>query len=358
MDNPSEAITIGKRKIGLGHKPFIIAEMSGNHNQSLERALEIVEAAALTGADALKIQTYSPDSMTLDMDSNEFMISDPESPWQGKSLFKLYQEAQTPRAWHKPILDRCREVGLIGFSTPFDESAVDFLESLDVPCYKIASFENNYLDLIRKVASTGKPVVMSTGMASLAELEEAVDAARSAGCKELALLKCTSSYPATPEHTNLRTLPALRALFGCEVGLSDHTGGIGAAVASIALGCTVIEKHFTLRRADGGVDSKFSLEPQEMSALVTETERAWQALGKVTYGPTESEKKSLIYRRSLYIARDIAKGEVLTRDSVRCIRPGLGLPPKFRDSILGKKINCYAKKGTPLTWEMIDAIPE
>jgi N-acetylneuraminate synthase len=353
MDNPSEAIAIGKRKIGLGHKPFIIAEMSGNHNQSLERALAIVEAAARAGADALKIQTYTPNSMTLDLESNEFIISDPESPWRGRSLFKLYQEAQTPRAWHKPILDRCHELGLIGFSTPFDESAVDFLESLDVPCYKIASFENNYLDLVRKVASTGKPVIMSTGMASLAELEEAVGAARSAGCKELVLLKCTSSYPSTPEHTNLRTLPSLRALFCCEAGLSDHTGGIGAAVASIALGCTVIEKHFTLSRADGGVDSAFSLEPQEMRALVMETERAWQALGKVMYGPTESEEKSLIYRRSLYIARDIEKGEVLTKDCVRCIRPGLGLPPKFLASVLGKRINRDAKKGTPLTWEMI-----
>jgi N-acetylneuraminate synthase len=272
----------------------------------------------------------------------------------GQSLFQLYQEAHTPRAWHKRILDRCRELGLIGFSTPFDESAVDFLESLGVPCYKIASFENNYLDLVRKVAATGKPVIMSTGMASLAELEETVGAARSAGCKELVLLKCTSSYPSTPEHTNLRTLPSLRALFGCEAGLSDHTGGIGAAVASIALGCTVIEKHFTLSRADGGVDSAFSLEPQEMRALVIETERAWQSLGKVMYGPTESEKKSLIYRRSLYIARDMEKGETLTKESVRCIRPGLGLPPKCFDLVLGKRINRDAKRGTPLAWEMIE----
>ena len=247
---------------------------------------------------------------------------------------------------------------MVGFSTPFDESAVDFLESLDVPCYKIASFENNYLDLIRKVASTGKPVILSTGMASLAELEEAVGTARSAGCKELVLLKCTSSYPSSPEQSNLRTLPSLRTLFGCEVGLSDHTGGVGAAVASVALGAAVIEKHFTLSRADGGVDSAFSLEPQEMSALVIETERAWRALGTVMYGPTESEGASLIYRRSLYIARDVAKDEVLTKDCVRCIRPSLGLPPKFVDSVLGKKINRDAKKGTPLTWEMVDSIPD
>lgn len=353
MDNPSKAIVIGNRKIGLDFKPFIIAEMSGNHNQSLERALEIVEAAATAGVDALKIQTYTPDSMTLDLEKDDFLISDPQSLWNGKSLYELYQEAHTPKPWHKPIFERCGELGLIGFSTPFDESAVDFLESLDVPCYKIASFENNYLDLIRKVASTGKPVIMSTGMASLAELDEAVSAAQSAGCKDLVLLKCTSSYPSTPEHTNLRTLPSLRALFNCEAGLSDHTGGIGVAVSSVALGCTVIEKHFTLSRADGGVDSAFSLEPQEMRALVVETERAWQALGKVMYGPTESEKKSLIYRRSLYIARDMQKGDMLTRESVRCIRPGLGLPPKCIDLVLGKRINRGVKRGTPMTWEMV-----
>lgn len=353
MNNRSEAIVIGDRKVGLAHKPFIIAEMSGNHNQSLERALEIVEAAAKTGVDAVKIQTYTADSMTLDMDSNEFVISDPNSLWSGKSLFKLYEEAHTPREWHKPIFERCRELGLIAFSTPFDESAVDFLQALDVPCYKIASFENNYLDLIRSAASTGKPIIISTGMATLSELAEAVDAARSAGCKELVLLKCTSSYPSSPENTNLRTIPALRALFGCEVGLSDHTGGIGAATASIALGSTVIEKHFTLRRADGGVDSAFSLEPEEMRSLVAETERAWQAMGVVKFGPTESEKKSLVFRRSLYISRDVKKGEMLTRDCVRCIRPGMGLPPKHFDMILGKRINRDAKKGTPLTWEMI-----
>lgn len=346
-------ITIAGKSIGLGCKPFVIAEMSGNHNQSLERALEIVEAAAKSGADALKIQTYTADSMTLNVHSGEFFISDPNSLWRGKSLYELYQDAHTPREWHKPIFDRCRELGLIAFSTPFDGSAVDFLESLDVPCFKIASFENNYLDLIRRVASTGRPVILSTGMASLSELEEAVGTARKAACKDLVLLKCTSSYPATPENTNLRTIPHMRELFNCEVGLSDHTGGIGAAVASIAFGSTVIEKHFTLQRADGGVDAAFSLEPEEMRMLVVETERAWQALGDVAYGPTESESKSLIYRRSLYIARDVKKGDVLTRDCVRCIRPGLGLAPKFLDLVLGKKLNCDAKKGTALTWDMI-----
>ncbi len=307
-----DGIRIGDRKIGLEHKPFVVAEMSGNHNQSLDRALEIVEAAARAGAHALKIQTYTAEIMTLDVDHGEFFISDPNSPWKGKSLFTLYQEACTPWEWHKPIFQHCRELGLIAFSSPFDASSVDFLESLGAPCYKIASFENNWPDLIRKVASTGKPVIISTGMASLSELEEAVSAARESGCKELALLKCTSSYPSTSENTNLRTIPDLRRLFDCEVGLSDHTGGLGAAVASIALGATIIEKHFTLRRADGGVDSTFSLEPDEMRMLVVETERAWESLGEIFYGPTESEKKSLVYRRSLYISRDLEPGDVLT----------------------------------------------
>ncbi len=348
-----DGIRIGDRKIGLGHKPFVIAEMSGNHNQSLDRALEIVDAAAKAGAHALKIQTYTAETMTLDVDHGEFFISDPGSLWKGKSLFALYQEACTPWEWHKPIFQRCRELGLIAFSTPFDASSIDFLESLGAPCYKIASFENNWPDLIRKVASTGKPVIISTGMASLPELEEAVSAARESGCKELALLKCTSSYPSTPENTNLRTIPDLRRLFGCEVGLSDHTGGVGAAVASIALGATIIEKHFTLSRADGGVDSAFSLEPEEMRMLVIETERAWQSLGNVFYGPTESEKKSLVFRRSLYISCDLEPGDVLTKDNVRVIRPGLGLPPRDLDRVLGKKLNRKVKKGTPVTWEII-----
>jgi pseudaminic acid synthase len=348
-----DGIRIGDRKIGLGYKPFVIAEMSGNHNQSLDRALEIVDAAARAGAHALKIQTYTAETMTLDVDHGEFFISDPGSLWKGKSLFVLYQEACTPWEWHKPIFQRCRELGLIAFSTPFDASSIDFLESLGAPCYKIASFENNWPDLIRKVASTGKPVIISTGMASLAELEEAVGAARESGCKELALLKCTSSYPSTPENTNLRTIPDLRRLFGCEVGLSDHTGGVGAAVASIALGATIIEKHFTLSRADGGVDSAFSLEPEEMRMLVIETERAWQSLGNVFYGPTESEKKSLVFRRSLYISCDLEPGDVLTKDNVRVIRPGLGLPPRDLDRVLGKKLNRKVKKGTPVTWEII-----
>lgn len=345
-------VNIAGRAIGLGQTPFVIAEMSGNHNQSLERALAIVEAAATAGAHALKIQTYTADTMTLDLDKGEFFISDPGSLWQGKSLYKLYQEAYTPWEWHKPIFDRCHELGMIGFSTPFDETAVDFLENLDVPCYKIASFENTDIPLIRKVAATGKPMIISTGMASVAELDDTVRAARAAGCNELVLLKCTSTYPASPENTHIRTIPHMRELFGCEVGLSDHTMGTGVAVASVALGASVIEKHFTLRRADGGVDSTFSLEPEEMCALVIESHRAWQALGQVTYGPAEAEKASMIYRRSLYVVRDIQAGEIFTGENVRAIRPGYGLPPKHLDTVRGRQARRLLRKGTALNWDM------
>lgn len=346
-------ITIGNRKVGAGETPFIIAEMSGNHNQSLERALGIVEAAAKTGAHALKIQTYTPDTMTLDLDEREFHISDPKSLWAGSSLYKLYSEAYTPWEWHKPIFERARELGIIPFSTPFDDTAVDLLESLGVPCYKIASFENTDLPLIRRVAATGKPMIISTGMASIAELDDTVQAARAAGCKDLILLKCTSTYPATPENTNILTIPHLRELFGCEVGLSDHTMGIGVSVASVSLGASVIEKHFTLSRADGGVDSAFSMEPAEMAQLVVETERAWRSLGKVSYGPTEAEKKSLQYRRSLYVVKDVKAGDVLSAESVRSIRPGLGLPTKYLDIVIGKAVRTNVKRGTALTWDLL-----
>lgn len=345
---------IGKHTIGAAHKPFIIAEMSGNHNQSLDRALEIVEAAAATGVQALKLQTYTADTITLDVADGEFFINDPNSLWKGASLHKLYQQAYTPWEWHKPIFDHARKLGLEVFSSPFDETAVDFLEELDVPCYKIASFENVHLPLIRKAAATGKPLIMSTGMASIAELDEAVQAARGAGCKDLVLLKCTSTYPATPENTNILTIPHLRELFGCPVGLSDHTMGIGVSVASVALGACVVEKHFTLRRADGGVDSTFSMEPEEMTALVKETERAFQALGTVKYGPTEAEKKSLVFRRSLYIAEDVKAGDILTPNNLRVVRPGLGLPPKLYETVLGKTVRKDAKKGTPVTWELLN----
>jgi N-acetylneuraminate synthase len=346
-------IVIGGRTVGSSEAPFIIAEMSGNHNQSLERALEIVEAAAKAGVHALKIQTYTPETMTIDLDEREFLIDDPKSLWFGKSLYKLYGEACTPWEWHKPIFDRARKLGVIPFSTPFDDTAVDFLESLDVACYKIASFENTDLALIRRVAKTGKPLIISTGMATLAELDETVREARDSGCKNLILLKCTSSYPATAENTNISTILHMRDLFGCEIGLSDHTLGIGVSVASVALGATVIEKHFTLSRADGGVDSSFSMEPNEMSQLVAETARAWQSLGNIFYGPTISEEKSRQFRRSLYVVKDMRAGDILTQENLRAIRPGLGLSPKYLDILLGKTINQDVARGTAMRFELI-----
>lgn len=344
---------IGTREIGGKEKPFVIAEMSGNHNQSLDRALEIVEAAAASGAHGLKLQTYTAETMTLNLDRDEFKVIDKESLWTGRTLYDLYHEAHTPWEWHRPIFERGRELGLEVFSTPFDATAVDFLEELDVPCYKIASFENADLPLIRKVAATGKPMIISTGMASIAELDETVRTAREYGCGDIVLLKCTSTYPATPDNTNIRTIPHMRELFGCEVGLSDHTLGVGVAVASVALGATVIEKHFTLNRADGGVDSAFSLEPHELRSLVEETERAWQGLGHVTYGPTEKEKASMKFRRSLYITEDIRAGEELTPDNLRSIRPGYGLSPKYYDIVLGQRVNRDVPRGTALTWDLL-----
>jgi N-acetylneuraminate synthase len=349
----SGSFKISDREVGNGQPPFIIAEMSGNHNQSLERAIAIVEAAASAGAHALKIQTYTADTMTLDVSEGEFVISDEKSLWKGKSLYELYEEANTPWDWHKPIFDRARELGMVAFSTPFDETAVDFLEELDVPCYKIASFENTDLQLIKKVAATGKPLIISTGMATLAELDEAVRTARAAGSNELVLLKCTSTYPATPDNTNLRTIPHMRDLFGCQTGLSDHTPGIGAAVASVAFGATVIEKHFTLSRADGGVDSAFSIEPDELRALVRETENAWLALGDIHYGPTAVEQDSLVFRRSLYVTQDMCTGNRLTKENMRAIRPGLGLSVKHYDTLLGMRIACDIRKGTPISWDLI-----
>lgn len=343
---------IGDRTIGADAPPFIIAEMSGNHNQSLERALAIVDAAADAGAHAMKIQTYTADTMTLDLGEGEFFISDPNSLWRGKSLHALYQEAYTPWEWHEPIFARARERGMLAFSTPFDETAVDFLEGLGVPAYKIASFENTDIPLIRKAAATGKPLVISTGMATVAELDETVRAARGAACGDLALLKCTSAYPAPPENANLLTLPHMRELFGCEVGLSDHTMGVGAAVAAVALGASVIEKHFTLRRADGGVDSAFSMEPKEMAQLVAETEIAWRALGEVRYGPSKAEQGSLVFRRSLYVVKDLEAGDALDRTNVRAIRPGRGLAPKHLDMILGLKVKRSVARGAPVTWDL------
>ena len=336
------------------NKPFIIAEMSGNHNQSIDRALAIVDAAAKAGVDAVKIQTYTADTMTLDINEREFFIADKNSLWKGESLYSLYQKAYTPWEWHEAIFKRCEEWGIIGFSTPFDFTAVDFLEELHVPCYKIASFENVDLPLIKKVAKTGKPIIASTGMTTVAEIDDLVTTARNNGCNDLTLLKCTSSYPATPEGTNLMTIPHMKELFHCRVGLSDHTLGIGAAVASIALGGTVIEKHFTLSRAEGGVDSAFSLEPDEMALLVRECNTAWQALGHISYEVAEQEKKSLQFRRSLYIVEDLKKGDILTEKNVRSIRPGLGLSPKYYDIVLGKRVKCDVKRGTGLSWDVIE----
>jgi pseudaminic acid synthase len=347
------ALSIAGRMIGPGRPPMVVAEMSGNHNQSLQRALEIVDAAAAAGAHALKIQTYTADTMTLDVSEGDFFISDPASLWKGKSLYQLYQEAHTPWEWHKPLFEHARARGIIAFSTPFDETAVDFLESLGAPCYKIASFENTDLPLIRRVAATGKPMIISTGMATVAELDESVRAAREAGCRDLVLLKCTSTYPATPESSNVLTIPHMRELFRCHVGLSDHTMGVGAAIAAVAHGACFVEKHFTLRRADGGVDSTFSLEPEELRALVVETERAWQSLGSTTYGTSDVERQSLIFRRSIYVARDLKAGEVLTRENLRCIRPGHGLPPKYFEMLLGHRVSRDVKKGTPMDWMLV-----
>jgi N-acetylneuraminate synthase len=327
--------------------------MSGNHNQSLERALEIVDAAAKAGADAVKLQTYTAQTMTLDVHEPGFVIDDPKSLWAGRQLFELYKEAHTPWDWHAPIMARAALHGMHCFSTPFDETAVDFLSSLDVPAYKIASFENTDLPLIQKVAKTGKPMIISTGTANLAEIDDAVRVAREAGCKDLVLLKCTSTYPSLPTSTNILTIPYMRKIFGCEVGLSDHTMGIGAAIAAVSHGASVIEKHFTLSRADGGVDSSFSMEPEEMNSLVVETERAWQSLGEVSFGPNLDEMKSLVFRRSVYIAEDIKAGDTLNRINLRCVRPGHGLAPKYYELLLGRRVNADVKKGMPMSWNLI-----
>jgi pseudaminic acid synthase len=343
-------ISINEIKIGVGHKPFIIAEMSGNHNQSLDRAFQIVEAAAKAGAHAIKLQTYTPDTMTI---PGALVINDQGSLWDGRELYDLYKEAFTPWEWHKPIFDKAKQLGLEAFSTPFDETAVDFLEELGVAAYKIASFENTDWPLLKRVAATGKPVIMSTGAAQISDIDEGVRVLRNNGCLDLILLKCTSTYPATPENTHLLTIPHLKNMFNCHVGLSDHTLGIGVAVASVALGACVIEKHFTLNRGDGGVDSTFSMEPEEMRLLVIESERAFQALGRIQYGVQESEQKSLMFKRSLFVVKDINSGEEFTKENIRVVRPGSGIPPKYYETILGKKSKLNLKAGTPLTWKIL-----
>lgn len=346
-------ITIGNRNIGQQHKPFIIAEMSGNHNQSLERALHLVDLAAEAGVDAVKLQTYTADTMTLNIHEGEFMIEAEDNLWKGESLYSLYEKAYTPWEWHEAIFQRCEERGILGFSSPFDATAVNFLEQLNVPAYKIASFENIDLPLIKKVAETGKPIIISTGLASIAELDEAVRTVRATGNEQLILLKCTSTYPASPENTNIATIPHMRELFDVEVGLSDHTMGVGVSVGAVTLGATVIEKHFTTSRTEGGVDAAFSMEPAELKMLVEETKRAWQSIGEVKYGPTAAECSSLEHRRSLYIKKDIRAGERLTKEHIQSIRPGHGLPPKYFDTLIGQEIKRDLTKGTALTWEVL-----
>lgn len=350
----STAVKIDGVEIGVHVAPAIVAEMSGNHNRSLERAIRIVEAAAAAGVRMLKLQTYTADSITLDIEEGEFVISDPKSLWKNRSLYSLYEEAHTPREWHEPIMRRARELGLVCFSSVFDPTAVEFLEKLGVSAYKIASQECVDLPLIRTAASTRKPIVISTGMATLSEIDEAVNAARQAGASDLVLMKCTSTYPASPADSNVLTVPAMRKIFGCEVGLSDHTPGIGVAVAAVAHGATLVEKHFTLSRADGGVDSGFSLDAEEMGALVKETERAWRSLGRVFFGATDSERPSMSGRRSLYVVRDIEAGGRITEENVRSIRPSNGLPPKHFDAVRGRRTKRPLRKGTALTWDVLE----
>lgn len=340
--------------IGRGHPPFVIAEMSGNHNKSLDKALRMVKLAAESGAHAIKLQTFTPDTMTIDLNEREFRIDDPKSLWAGRSLYDLYAEAHTPWEWHIPIFSLARDLGLIPFSTPFDNSSVEFLESLDVACYKIASFELTDLPLIGRVASLKKPLILSTGLATVSEIDDAVSVVRKAGCSDLVLLKCTSSYPANPRNSNIATIPHLRELYGCEVGLSDHTPGIGVSVAAVALGATVLEKHFTIDRSEGGVDSAFSLEPFELQNLVISSHQAWESIGRVSYGPSEMESNSLQFRRSIYVIKHVGKGEILDEESIRVIRPGLGLQPKYFSAVIGRRANRDIKRGSAFSWDMID----
>lgn len=343
---------ISNVSIGKNHNPFIIAEMSANHNKSLERALKIIDKVKASGANAIKLQTYKAETMTLDLNDKEFFIDDKSSKWYGQSMFELYSKAHTPWLWHKDIFSYAEKKGLICFSSPFDESAVELLESLNTPAYKIASHECIDLPLIKCVSKTKKPIIISTGMATISEIAEAVDTARTFGCIDLALMKCTSTYPSSPENSNLRTIPHMRDLFNCEIGLSDHTLGIGAAIASISFGASIIEKHFTLSREDGGVDASFSLEPSEFSKLVEESKSAFQACGEIKYGPTNTELNARQRRRSIYISKNLKSGEKLNKENMKLIRPGLGLNPKYYEILLGKKVKKNVSKGTPVTWDL------
>ena len=347
----SPEVSIAGRPIGQAHSPYVICELSGNHNGSLDRALALLDAAAATGADAIKLQTYTPDTITIASDRPDFRISG--GPWDGRTLHDLYGEAHTPYAWHRALFDRARELGVTIFSTPFDETAIELLESLGAPAYKIASFEAVDLPLIAEVARLGKPMIISTGLASLDEIGAAVEAARANGCDQLILLHCISAYPAPVEEANVRTVPDLGARFGCVSGLSDHTMGSAAAIASIALGGSVIEKHFTLARADGGPDAGFSLEPHEFTALVRDCKDAWAALGRVHYDLKGSERANAAFRRSLYVVADVAAGQTLGREHVRSIRPGYGLPPAELPAVLGRAAARDLQRGEALSWDMI-----
>lgn len=343
---------IGNVNIGKDEKPFIIAELSGNHNQSIDKALKLIELAKKSGADAIKIQTYTADTLTIDCDKDDFQLNNPKSLWHGMSMYELYEIAHTPWEWHKAIFEKCKELDIICFSSPFDPSAVEFLESLDCPCYKIGSTESTEPMLLKSVARTGKPVIVSTGMATIQEIGEIVSLLEDNGCKEYALLKCTAAYPALPKEANLATIPNMADLINRPVGLSDHTMGIGVSVAAVALGAAIIEKHFTSNRSEGGVDSAFSMEPDEFALLVKECNRARESIGFIHYGTTESENNRLS-RRSLYIVKDIKKGEILTRENVRAIRPGYGMPAKEYENILGLTIKQNVSRGTRLTWELL-----
>lgn len=345
-------LEIAGRRIGPEMPPYIVAEISGNHGGRLERALEIITAARDAGADAVKLQTYTADTLTIDHDGPDFLIG--SGLWKGRRLHELYGEAHTPWAWHEALFDHCRRLGITCFSTPFDNTAVDLLERLGAPAYKIASFEAVDLPLIRRAAATGKPLIISTGIADLGEIGEAVAAAREAGCRDLVLLHCVSAYPAPAEDMNLRTIPHLADAFGVVAGLSDHTLGTAIAVAAVAIGATMIEKHVTLRRADGGPDAEFSLEPRELAELVQSCRKAQAALGRVSYAREASERDSLVFRRSLYAVTNIAKGEVLSADNVRSIRPGYGLAPKHLQSIMGRRARTDIKRGTALQWSLLD----
>ncbi|SFB01666.1 N-acetylneuraminate synthase [Amycolatopsis marina] len=348
-----QEVRIGDRVVGAAHRPFVIAEMSGNHNGDLDRALAIVDAVADAGAHALKLQTYRADTITIDVDTPEFRITNKDSLWDGENLYRLYDRAHTPWEWHEAIFARGRQRGLEVFSSPFDPTAVELLESLNAPAYKIASSEIVDLPLVELCARTGKPLIISTGKASAAEIDAAVRTARDAGNDQLIVLGCTASYPAPPRDSNLRAIPVLGQAFDVVVGLSDHTPGIGVPLAAVALGACVVEKHVTLSRADGGVDSAFSLEPAELAALVVESERAWQALGAATIGPRESERAGIRIRRSLYVVEDVRAGEPVTASNVRSIRPAGGLPPADITKVLGRTFRADAAKGTPLSWDLV-----